>query len=73
MANGAGKPKPAFFVVSLVVVAALVGFAFYRWNAKKSDAPKGGGNGSDQIYMKSINGSDGNWRGSASTSTSSPS
>ncbi|MEO7730578.1 MAG: phosphate ABC transporter substrate-binding/OmpA family protein [Kofleriaceae bacterium] len=54
MANGAGKPKPAFFVVALVVVAALVGFAFYRWNAKKTDTPKGQTDGSDKIDMKSI-------------------
>src|SRR6185295_9329272 len=40
MANGAGKPKPAFFLVVLAVVAGLVGFAFYRWNAK-SKGPDG--------------------------------
>ena len=43
MSNGAGKPKPAFFIAVLVVIAGLVGFAFYRCNAKKSS---GGGSGS---------------------------
>jgi len=43
MSNGAGKPKPAFFIAVLAVVAGLVGFAFYRCNAKKSS---GGGSGS---------------------------
>ena len=52
MANGTGKPKPAFFLSVLVVVAALVGFAFYRWNAKKTDA--GHATGSDKIDMGSI-------------------
>lgn len=52
MANGTGKPKPAFFLSVLVVVAALVAFAFYRWNAKKSDA--GHATGSDKIDMGSI-------------------
>jgi ABC-type nitrate/sulfonate/bicarbonate transport system substrate-binding protein len=52
MANGAGKPKPAFFLAVLVVVAGLVGIAFYRWNAKKSDT--GPNAGSDKIDMKSI-------------------
>jgi len=30
MANGAGKPKPAFFLAVLAVVAGLVGLSFYR-------------------------------------------
>ena len=37
MTNGAGKPKPAFFVAVAAVVLGLVGLAFYRCNAKKSD------------------------------------
>jgi NitT/TauT family transport system substrate-binding protein len=35
MTNGAGKPKPAFFIGVLVVVAGLVGMAFWRCNKKK--------------------------------------
>ena len=47
MSNGAGKPKPAFFVAIVVVVLGLVGFAFYRWNAKKDeDKTAAGGSGS---------------------------
>src|SRR5688572_27998905 len=40
MANGAGKPKPAFFVGVLVVVAALVGMAFWRCSKKDDEATK---------------------------------
>jgi ABC-type nitrate/sulfonate/bicarbonate transport system substrate-binding protein len=42
MSNGAGKPKPTFFIAILVVVLGLVGFAFYRCNAKKQkeDTPE---------------------------------
>ena len=46
MSNGAGKPKPAFFIAVLAVVAGLVGLAFYRCNAKKS-AGGGAGSGSE--------------------------
>ncbi|MBL9014111.1 MAG: OmpA family protein [Myxococcales bacterium] len=46
MSNGAGKPKPAFFIAVLAVVAGLVGFAFYRCNAKKSSG-SGSGSGSE--------------------------
>lgn len=35
MSNGAGKPKPTFFLAIAAVVLGLVGFAFYRCNAKK--------------------------------------
>ena len=45
MADGAGKPKPAFFNAVLAVVAGLVGLAFYRCNAKKA-TDEGGGSGS---------------------------
>jgi hypothetical protein len=44
MADGAGKPKPAFFIAVLAVVAGLVGLAFYRCNAKKKT--DGGSEGS---------------------------
>src|SRR5687767_8640188 len=57
MSDGAGKPKPAFFIAVLAVVVGLVGFAFYRCNAKKADdkgadyidpniVKQGGGSGS---------------------------
>ncbi|MBA3541672.1 MAG: OmpA family protein [Deltaproteobacteria bacterium] len=36
MADAAGKPKPAFFIAVLAVVAGLVGMAFWRCNAKKN-------------------------------------
>jgi NitT/TauT family transport system substrate-binding protein len=39
MTNGAGKPKPAFFVAVLVVAAGLVGMALWRCN-KKSEGEK---------------------------------
>lgn len=51
MTNGAGKPKPAFFIAVLVVVAGLVGLAFYRCNAKKSG---GGDEKGSQINIKDI-------------------
>src|SRR5438094_1290648 len=35
MTNGAGKPKPAFFIAVLLVVAGLVGIAFFRCQSKK--------------------------------------
>ena len=54
MADPAGKPKPAFFIAVLVVVAGLGAFSFYRCNAKKTDTPKGQTDGSDKIDMKSI-------------------
>src|SRR5688572_32865771 len=44
MADGAGKPKPAFFLAVLAVVAGLVGLALYRCNAKKT-TEGGGGSG----------------------------
>ena len=53
MANGTGKPKPAFFLAVLVVVAGLCGIAFYRWNAKKSEnAPTPGSNKIDMGSIK---------------------
>ncbi len=36
----AGKPKPAFFLAVLAVVAGLCGMAFYRCNANKKKAPE---------------------------------
>jgi ABC-type nitrate/sulfonate/bicarbonate transport system substrate-binding protein len=53
MANGAGKPKPAFFLAVLAVVAGLVGLTFYRWNSKKTDSGHGTGS-SDKINMSDI-------------------
>ena len=53
MANGAGKPKPAFFLAVLVVVAGLVGLSFYRWNSKKVDSGHGTAS-SDKIDMSDI-------------------
>jgi NitT/TauT family transport system substrate-binding protein len=38
MSNGAGKPKPAFFIAVLAVVAGLVGLALYRYTSKKKSA-----------------------------------
>src|SRR4051812_43344176 len=57
MANGgAGKPKPAFFIAVLAVIAGLVGLAFYRCNAKSGGG--GGGtttaSGSDNINITDI-------------------
>lgn len=60
MANGAGKPKPAFFIVALVVVAGLVGLSFYRCNAKKTADSGQTGKGSDKIDMASIKNQAGN-------------
>ena len=37
MSNGAGKPKPAFYAAIAVIVLGLVGFAVYRFTAKKKD------------------------------------
>src|SRR5512139_2538956 len=67
MAEGSGKPKPAFFIAVLAVVAGLVGLAFYRCNAKKS----GGGDdkGSQKIDMSDIKKQAG---GSASQNVESP-
>src|SRR5690349_18258358 len=53
MANGAGKPKPAFFLAVLVVAAGLVGLSFYRWNTKKTDSGNRTGS-SDKIDMSDI-------------------
>ena len=63
MANGSGKPKPAFFLAVLLVVAGLVGVAFYRFNAKKTDAPA---TGSGKIDMGSIKQQAGGATGSGS-------
>jgi hypothetical protein len=43
MADGAGKPKPAFFIAVLVVVAGLVGLAFFRCKSKDNDTKTGSG------------------------------
>jgi len=53
MAQAAGKPKPAFFIAVLAVVAGLVGMAFWRCNAKKN-AGNGSGSGSETININDI-------------------
>jgi len=67
MANGSGRPKPAFFLVALAIVAGLVGFAFYRWNAKKA-GDSGRGSGSERIDMGAIKQQAGSGAGSGSGS-----
>ncbi len=52
MANGAGRPKPAFFLAVLAVVAGLVGLSFYRWN--KTKQAQTGGSGHGQIDIGAI-------------------
>jgi NitT/TauT family transport system substrate-binding protein len=47
-----GKPKPAFFIAVLVVVAGLVGLAFYRCNAKKEKSGDGSGSGISMSDIK---------------------
>jgi NitT/TauT family transport system substrate-binding protein len=60
MANPTGKPKPAFFAAVLLVVAGLVGFAFYRWNAQHAhDAPAAGSGAIDMRAIKQQAGSSG--------------
>lgn len=49
MTNGAGKPKPAFFIAVIAVVVGLCGLAFYRCNAKKSDGGKSGSGSGDYV------------------------
>jgi NitT/TauT family transport system substrate-binding protein len=41
--SNAGKPKPAFFAAIVVIVLGLVGFAVYRFTAKKKTETAGGG------------------------------
>ncbi|MGE0401846.1 MAG: phosphate ABC transporter substrate-binding/OmpA family protein [Kofleriaceae bacterium] len=45
MADGAGKPKPAFFIAVIVVVIGLCGLAFYRCNSKKKEGGTASGSG----------------------------
>ncbi|HUQ05215.1 MAG TPA: phosphate ABC transporter substrate-binding/OmpA family protein [Kofleriaceae bacterium] len=52
--QAAGKPKPAFFIAVLVVIAALVGFAVLRCTKKKDPKTAGGGTGSQKIDIKDI-------------------
>ncbi len=49
MSQAAGKPKPAFFIAVLVVIAALIGFAVLRCTKKKD-----GGKTGQQIDIKDI-------------------
>lgn len=53
MANG-GKPKPGFFIAVLLVVAALVAFAFYRMNKKAEEPGQNGNNGANNIDINKI-------------------
>ncbi len=53
MTQAAGKPKPAFFIAVLVVIAALIGFAVMRCT-KKKDPKTGAGSGSQKIDIKDI-------------------
>ncbi len=69
MADGAGKPKPAFFIAVLAVVAGLVGLAFYRCNAKKS---VGGGSGSGDYVDPNIVKKGSNGSGSATAENPDP-
>jgi NitT/TauT family transport system substrate-binding protein len=52
--QAAGKPKPAFFIAVLVVIAALVGFAVMRCTKKKDPKTAGSGTGSQKIDIKDI-------------------
>lgn len=71
MANGAGKPKPAFFLAVLVVVAGLVGLAFFRWNSKKAVSGKGPDQ-TDKIDMGSIKQQAGGGTGSGAPQAENP-
>src|SRR5215510_13459896 len=52
--GGAGRPKPAFFVAILAVIAGLVGMAYWRCNAKKSTDGDGNAKTTDKIDIKDI-------------------
>src|SRR5882672_7947518 len=54
MANGAGKPKPAFFIAILAVVAGLVGLAYFRCNQKTKGDGDGNPKTGDKIDIKDI-------------------
>ncbi len=61
MADGAGKPKPAFFIAVIAVVLGLCGLAFYRCNAKKKEGSgEGGGSGYIDPSIVKKNGSGAN-------------
>src|SRR5215208_5557136 len=71
MAEGTGKPKPAFFIAVLAVVAGLVGLAFYRCNAKKS-AGGGSGSGSGDYVDPNIVKKNGSWTAAATAENPDP-
>jgi NitT/TauT family transport system substrate-binding protein len=48
MSNGAGKPKPAFFLAIAVIVLGLIGFAAFRFMKKKEG---GGSTGSGSQFV----------------------
>jgi NitT/TauT family transport system substrate-binding protein len=57
MSNGAGKPKPAFFAAIAVIVLGLIGFAFYRFSAKKKEDTGSVGSGSQFVDPRKAAGS----------------
>ncbi|HVK76167.1 MAG TPA: phosphate ABC transporter substrate-binding/OmpA family protein [Kofleriaceae bacterium] len=54
MSNPSGKPKPAFFIAVLVVIAGLIGFAFMRCSKKRGDDKTGAGTGTQKIDLDDI-------------------
>ncbi len=49
-----GGPKPAFYVILLLVVAGLVGFAFYRYGNKDTGKAAATGDKSQQISLQEL-------------------
>jgi NitT/TauT family transport system substrate-binding protein len=68
MPNAAGKPKPAFFIAVLAVVAGLVGLSFYRCQSKKAGDDQG--SNTPSINMGDIKKQAGGSNGSAVTAES---
>jgi NitT/TauT family transport system substrate-binding protein len=66
MANGAGKPKPAFFIAVAIVVLGLCGIAFWRCTKKKS-AEEGKPQAGSNITLPSQNAEDPNNSGGTTT------
>ncbi len=53
MAQPGGKPKPAFFIAVVAVIAALVAFAVMR-GSSKSKKSNGGGSGTAKVIVDDI-------------------
>ena len=53
MAQPGGKPKPAFFIAVVAVIAALVAFAVMR-GSSKSKKSNGGGSGTAKVSIEDI-------------------